>query len=46
MTKLLFIRHGQSEANLARTFAGNSDAPLTNLGLQQAVATAEYIANT
>lgn len=46
MTRLLFIRHGQSEANLSRTFAGNSDAALTDLGLQQAVATAEYLANT
>lgn len=46
MTRLLFIRHGQSEANLAGVFAGHTDAPLTDLGRRQADATAEYIVNT
>lgn len=46
MTRLLFIRHGQSEFNLSRRFAGNTDAALTDLGLRQAAATADYIANT
>ena len=45
MTRLLFIRHGQSEFNLTRRFAGNSDAALTELGLRQAAATADYIAS-
>ena len=44
MTTLLLIRHGQSEANLSRVFAGNYDAPLTELGLKQAKKTAEFIA--
>lgn len=43
MTTLLLIRHGQSEANLSRVFAGNYDAPLTELGLRQAEKTAEFI---
>ena len=45
MTRLLFIRHGQSEFNLSRRFAGNTDAALTDLGLLQAAATADYIAS-
>ncbi len=44
MTTLLLIRHGQSEANLSRVFAGNYDAPLTELGHRQAEKTAEFIA--
>ena len=44
MTTLLLIRHGQSRANLERVFAGNYDAPLTQLGLKQAEKTAEFIA--
>ena len=43
MTKFLIIRHGQSEANLLDLFAGNFDAPLTELGILQAQRTAEYI---
>ncbi len=45
MTKFLLIRHGQSEANLNGVFAGHFDAPLTDLGIRQANATAEYIKN-
>lgn len=44
MTTLLLIRHGQSEANLSRVFAGNYDVPLTELGLIQAEKTADFIA--
>ena len=43
MTTLLLIRHGQSRANLERVFAGNYDAPLTQLGFKQAEKTAEFI---
>ncbi len=46
MTKLILIRHGQSEANIKELFAGHSDAPLSELGQQQAKVTAEYIHNT
>lgn len=44
MTTLLLIRHGQSMANLEGVFAGNYDAPLTELGYNQAKRTAEFIA--
>jgi len=44
MTTLLLIRHGQSEANFKRVFAGNYNVPLTELGLRQAEKTAEFIA--
>jgi len=43
MTTLLLIRHGQSMANLEGVFAGNYDAPLTELGYNQAKRTAEFI---
>ncbi len=42
-TTVILIRHGQSEANIARTFAGHTDAPLSPLGLRQAEATADFI---
>lgn len=43
MTRVLLIRHGQSEANLRAVFAGHTDAPLSELGFLQAEKTAEYI---
>ncbi len=43
MTKLLIIRHGQSEANLQGVFVGHTDSPLSDLGKQQAEVTADYI---
>lgn len=36
MTKLYLIRHGESEANRLRRFAGNYDIDLTDLGYSQA----------
>ncbi len=42
-TRLLMIRHGQSEANNASAFAGHKDFPLTQTGMEQAECTAEYI---
>lgn len=44
MTRLILIRHGESEANLEKIFAGNSDVDLTPRGYAQAEKTAEYIA--
>ena len=35
-TVLLFVRHGQSEANLKGIFAGGTEYPLTELGHKQA----------
>ena len=46
MTRLLIVRHGQSEANKSCIFAGHTDAPLSELGRMQAERTAEYIVNT
>lgn len=45
-TTLLIIRHGQSVANVDHTFAGHTDAPLSELGHRQAECTAEYLKNT
>ncbi len=37
MGKIYFVRHGESEANVRRTFAGQrNNSPLTELGRQQA----------
>lgn len=33
---LFFLRHGESEANLTKTFAGQSETRLTALGIRQA----------
>ena len=43
-TTLLFVRHGQSEANLNSIFAGRySDFPLTELGHKQAGLMADFV---
>lgn len=42
-TTILFVRHGQSEANVETYFAGHFDAPLTAVGRSQAAAMAAYI---
>jgi uncharacterized phosphatase len=36
MKRLYFVRHGESELNQQRIFAGSIDTPLTTLGEQQA----------
>ena len=43
MTRLILIRHGQSEANKQNKFAGQTDVPLTELGVLQAKCAAEYL---
>ncbi len=45
MTTVIFVRHGQSVANLERVFAGHTDAPLTELGHKQAQNTAAFLKN-
>lgn len=45
MTTLIYIRHGQSEANLARVFAGHTDVSLTEHGLLQAENTAKFLSD-
>lgn len=44
MTRIILIRHGESEANQRDIFAGHLDAALTERGLEQARLTAEYVA--
>ena len=44
MGKLIFVRHGESEANRDRIFA-EEETPLTELGRQQASETGRAIAN-
>lgn len=43
MTRLIFIRHGQSIANEQNRFAGHTDIDLTPLGHAQAKCAAEYL---
>ena len=43
MTKLILVRHGQSQSNVAKCFNGQTDSPLTDLGKEQAVLTAKFI---
>lgn len=45
MTKMIFVRHGQSVANLERIFAGHTDTPLTEQGLLQAERTAKFLSD-
>ena len=45
MTTVIFVRHGQSTANLERVFAGHTNAPLTDLGKKQAENTATFLEN-
>ena len=44
MVKFVIIRHGQSQANLTKYFAGHMDSPATELGLQQAQIAGRYVA--
>ena len=43
MTKLIFVRHGQSEANKQGYFTGHINIPLTEIGKKQAENTAEFL---
>jgi broad specificity phosphatase PhoE len=43
-TTFYFIRHGESEANAAQKFAGQTDSPLTETGRRQAKAVAAALA--
>ncbi len=40
LTTLYLVRHGESEANAARRYAGQTDSPLTDRGRRQAEAVA------
>ncbi|MBR2476733.1 MAG: histidine phosphatase family protein [Clostridia bacterium] len=43
MTRLIVVRHGESEANRQQRFAGSWDVNLTDLGRRQAQLVAEYL---
>ena len=43
-TRLLLVRHGESEGNRDRTFTQNPDVPLTPFGREQARAAAHRVA--
>lgn len=43
MTKVYFIRHGESVSNQITQFAGSLDMPLTEKGRAQATATADFL---
>lgn len=42
-TRLLVVRHGESEANRQGIFAGHTDVDLVDRGIEQATLTAKYI---
>jgi broad specificity phosphatase PhoE len=42
-TTFFFVRHGESEANVARVFSGRLDSPLTERGRAQAVTVAKTL---
>src|SRR6266487_1565847 len=44
-TRVLLIRHGQSEGNAARRFGGHTATPLSQRGHRQAFATAQSLAS-
>jgi broad specificity phosphatase PhoE len=44
VTRLFLVRHGQSAGNAEGRFGGHGPTPLSKLGLQQAEATAKFLA--
>jgi broad specificity phosphatase PhoE len=44
-TRVLLVRHGQSQGNAEQRFGGHSPTPLSDLGRRQAEATARALAN-
>lgn len=45
MKKIYFVRHGQSEWNVANRICGSTDVPLTQMGHEQAIETGNIILN-
>src|ERR687885_79383 len=43
-TRILLVRHGQSQGNAERRFGGHSPTPLSELGFRQAEAMARALA--
>jgi ribonuclease H / adenosylcobalamin/alpha-ribazole phosphatase len=44
-TVTLLLRHGQTPMSVQKRYAGTSDVPLTEVGVQQAVAAAKHLAS-
>ena len=44
-TEILLLRHGESEGNLYKIFSGHNDVDLTERGVEQAKAAAEFLLN-
>lgn len=42
MTTIYLVRHGESQSNVNKTFTGQKDSPLTELGQMQAACIASY----
>ena len=45
MTRIYFVRHGESEYNKLKRYAGTIDSPLTGLGKEQAKETGALLKN-
>ena len=43
-TRMLLLRHGQTELSVQRRYSGRGNPPLTDLGRRQAAAAADYLA--
>ena len=43
MTKFIVVRHGNSLSNIDKTFTGHIDAPLSEVGVEQAKLVSNYI---
>ena len=44
-TATLLLRHGQTPMSVQKRYAGRSDVPLTDVGLQQAATAAKRLAS-
>lgn len=43
MVKFIIVRHGYSKCNQSKTYTGQTESPLTELGILQAKITGEYL---
>jgi broad specificity phosphatase PhoE len=43
MVKFIIVRHGESTCNQSKTYTGQTESPLTELGILQAKITGEYL---
>ena len=46
ITEFIFVRHGETNANREGILQGNLDVPLNDIGIRQAHAVADYLAET